>query len=70
MGGEHEGNKDEHEDERHENKDPWNGFVSGFADDVEQPGPEQNVDRLEDENDGHEGGFASIGTNAIRVFSA
>lgn len=60
MGGEHEGDKNEHQNKRQEDKDPGNGLVSRFTNDVEQPSPEKDVNNLENENNGDERGFASV----------
>jgi len=70
MRGENEGDKNKHQDEREEYENPRNGGVAGFANDVEQPRPEQDVDDFKDENNGHVRGVASIGTNAIHITSS
>ena len=70
MCGEHNSDKDEHQNKREEDEDPRNRGVSRFADDVEQPRPEQYIDDFKYENDGHIRGLASIGTNTIHITSA
>jgi hypothetical protein len=68
--GEHDGDENKHQDKREEDEDPRNGGVSGFANNIEQPRPEQYVDDFKNENNGHIGGLASIGTNTIHITSA
>jgi hypothetical protein len=67
--GEHNGDKNKHQNKREEDEDPRNSGVSGFANNIEQPRPEQDVDDFKNENDGHIRGLASIGTNTIHITS-
>ena len=70
MGGEHHGDKNEHEQERQQDQDPGHGFVPGFAHHVKEPRPEQNVDDFKREHHRHAGALAAVRPDAIHAVAA
>jgi hypothetical protein len=60
-------NEDKHEDKRQQQDEPGNARGAGAANQVQYPGPEQDVDGLDDENHGRAGDVASETADAVLI---